>query len=71
MNPLFNSNVPQTPQMQMISPMNFIQQFNQFRQMFRGNPQQQVQQLLNSGQMTQEQFEQYKSTAQQMMNMFR
>ena len=71
MNPLFNSNVPQVPQIQMRSPMNFIQQFNQFRQMFRGNPQQQVQQLLNSGQMTQEQFEQYKSTAQQMMNMFR
>lgn len=61
MNPLFNlfnqnQNMPY--------PMNMIQQFNQFRQTFQGDPRQQVQQLLNSGQMTQEQFNQLSSMAQ-------
>ena len=32
---------------------NMIQQFNQFRANFQGDPQQQVQQLLSSGKMTQ------------------
>lgn len=35
---------------------NLINQFNQFRRNFRGDPQQQVQQLLNSGRITQDQF---------------
>ena len=51
------------------NPMNNIQglmkNFNQFRQAFKGDPQQQVQNLLNSGRMTQEQFNQYKSMADQ------
>lgn len=51
--------------------MNMVQRFNQFRQMFQGDPQQQVQQLLNSGQMTQQQFEQLKGQAQQIMQMFK
>ena len=33
-----------------------IRQFQQFRNNFTGNPQQQVQQLLNSGRVTQEQY---------------
>lgn len=33
-----------------------ISRFNQFKQNFTGNPQQQVQQLLNSGRITQEQY---------------
>ena len=37
---------------------NIIQQFNQFKQNFRGNPQEQVQQLLNSGKVTQAQYDQ-------------
>lgn len=45
--------------------MNMVQQFNQFRSTFQGNPQQKVQELLNSGQMTQEQFNQLSSMAQQ------
>lgn len=61
MNPLFNM-FGQQPQMPF--PMNMIQQFNQFRQTFQGDPQQRVQQLLNSGQMTQEQFNQLSSMAQ-------
>lgn len=33
-----------------------IQQFNNFRKNFTGDPRQQVQQLLNSGKVTQEQY---------------
>ncbi len=51
-------------------PMNpLIQRFQQFRQTFTGNPQQQVQQLLNSGRITQAQYNQAVQTAQQMMKM--
>ena len=41
-----------------------IQQFNQFRQTFQGDPRQQVQDLLNSGKMSQEQYNQLYSMAQ-------
>ena len=44
---------------------NLIQQFQQFRASFQGNPQQQVQQLLNSGKMSQEQFNQLAGLANQ------
>lgn len=33
-----------------------ISQFNKFKASFQGNPQEQVQQLLNSGKMSQEQY---------------
>lgn len=46
------------------NPIQMIQQFNQFRQNFQGNPRQQVQNLLDSGQMSQEQFNQLSSMAQ-------
>ena len=35
---------------------NLLKQFNQFRQGFSGNARDQVQQLLNSGRVTQEQY---------------
>lgn len=35
-----------------------IQQFQQFKNNFKGDPKQQVQQMLNSGQITQEQYNQ-------------
>jgi len=44
-------------------------QFNQFANSFQGNPQQQVQQLLNSGRMTQQQFNDLYSAARQIQNM--
>lgn len=51
----------------------FQQQFAQFQQQFQGggglNGQQQVQQMLASGQMTQEQFEQCRRMANQMTGM--
>ena len=37
-------------------PFAMIQQFIQFANGFKGNPQQEVQKLLNSGQMSQEQY---------------
>ena len=48
-------------------PMQMIQQFAQFRRMMQGrNPQQMVQNLLQSGQMTQAQFEQLKQQASEL-----
>lgn len=48
------------PLYQMMNPQennnNVLAQFNKFRQSFRGNPQEQVQQLLNSGRITQQQY---------------
>lgn len=47
---------------------NFMKSFEQFKQNVQQNginPQQQVQQLLNSGQMTQEQFNQLRAMANQ------
>ena len=37
---------------------NVLQQFQQFRQSFKGNPQEQIQQLLNSGRISQAQYNQ-------------
>jgi hypothetical protein len=48
-----------------------IQQFQQFRRNFKGDPRQQVQDLLNSGKMTQEQLDQCTSMAQQLQNILR
>lgn len=42
---------------------NLLSQFNQFRSTFSGNPEQQVKQLLQSGRMSQEQFNQLAQTA--------
>lgn len=49
----------------------FMQKFQQFRQMFTGNAQQQVQQLLNSGRVSQAQYNQAVNMAQQMANQFK
>lgn len=60
-NPLFDAfgggQPPQKP--------NMLQQFQQFMSNFRGNPKQKVQELLKNGQMTQEQFNQFSSIANQ------
>lgn len=61
-NPLYNSMKGQ-------GQPNIIQQFNQFRQNFRGDPQQQVQQLLNSGKITQQQYNQAVQKARMLQNM--
>lgn len=48
-----------------------ISQFNQFRSTFTGNPEQKVKQLLQSGQMTQEQFNQFAQTANQLRSLLK
>ena len=62
-NPLFGL---LSGQMQM-NPM--LQKFNQFRQMFKGDPQQQVQQMLNSGKISQAQYNQAVQMANQVAQM--
>lgn len=46
-----------------------MQQFNQFRQTFQGDPRQHVQNLLDCGQMSQEQFNQLQQMAAQLQKM--
>lgn len=48
---------------------NVLNQFNQFRSQFNGNPEQQVKQMLASGKMTQEQFNQLSQMANQLRGM--
>ena len=50
---------------------NFINQFNQFRQTFMGNPEAQVKQMLQNGQMSQAQFEQLAKTANQLRQLIK
>ncbi len=62
-NPLFNQMQPQNQFTQM------MQRFQQFRQTFQGDPRQQVQQLLNSGKVTQQQYDRAVQMAQQFQRM--
>lgn len=68
-NPLFN----QMGGGQMLGPMGqmqqFMSQFQQFKANFKGNPQQEVQKLLNSGQLTQQQYTQLQQAASQIARM--
>lgn len=48
---------------------NIIQRFQQFQQMFRGNPQEQVQQLLNSGKVSQSDYNKAVQMANQLRGM--
>lgn len=63
MNPLFNmmNSQPQSN--------GLLQRFQQFQQMFRGDPRQQVQQLLNSGRVSQEQYNNAVQMARQLQQM--
>lgn len=48
---------------------NMLQQFMQFSQNFRGDPRMQIQQMLNSGQISQIQYNQAVQIAQQLQRM--
>lgn len=50
---------------------NMLGEFHKFKQSFSGDPQQQVRQLLDSGQMTQQQFQQLSQAATQFQQMMR
>ena len=69
---MFPINQPQNPVLAMFGSMqNFTNQFNAFKQAFNPqgmNPQMIVQNMLNNGQMTQSQFNQYSMMADQIMN---
>ena len=64
-NPLFNMFGQNRGQMN--SPLsnmtNLINQYNNFRSTFQGDPEQKVKDLLNSGQMTQAQFDELSQAA--------
>jgi hypothetical protein len=49
--------------------LNMINQFNQFKSSFTGDPRQQVQQLLNNGKMSQSQLNQLMQMANQFQNL--
>lgn len=51
--------------------MNLLQQFKQFRSTFQGNPQEQVQQLLRSGRVSQAQYENAVKMAQQLQGLLK
>lgn len=57
------------PLYQQMSGGNVLQRFQQFRQMFTGDPKQQVQQLLNSGKVSQAQYNQAVQMANQLRQM--
>ena len=61
-NPIFNAMMQNTPLGGMQS---LIQQYRQFREAFQGDPQQKIQEMLNSGQITQEQVNRARSMATQ------
>lgn len=60
MNLLYNQFNPQN---------NVLQRFNQFRNQFKGDPRQQIQQMLNSGQISQAQYNQAVQQAQMLQRM--
>lgn len=65
MNPLYNEMRTNTV------PDNFLSKFQQFRQNFKGNPQEQVQQMLNSGRVSQADYNRAVQMAQQFQKMFK
>ena len=72
-NPIFNAMKQQQQMSNNNSPfgnfMNMVKNFNQFKSQFNGDPQQQVQQLIDSGKMSQEQFNQLSNMAKQFQSM--
>ena len=68
MSSLFNEFQQPNPSNQMGE---LINQFNKFRSTFMGNPEQQVKQLISSGKMSQEQFNQFAQTANQLRQLIK
>ena len=66
MNPLFGMFGPKQPANPML---NLMTQFQNFKMGFQGDPRQKVQELLDSGQMTQEQLNQLMAMANQFKSM--
>ena len=54
-----------------MNPMQLVQSFMQFKQNFNGNPQQMIQQAIQSGRINQQQLNQAQQMATQLQNMMR
>ena len=68
-NPLFNvlgGGIPQGN-----GPMQMIQQFMQFKQNFKGNPKAEVEKMLQSGRISQQQLNQVQQMAGQFQNLLK
>ena len=63
MNPLYQ-------QMQTKQSNNIIDRFNRFKQNFKGNPREQIQSMLNSGKITQAQYDEAVRKANQIKSLF-
>lgn len=59
------------PLYQMMSNNNLVQQFQQFKNTFKGDPKEKVQQMLNNGQITQEQVNRAVQMAEQFKTILR
>ena len=68
MNPIYQMMMGNMPGNNMMS---LLQRFQEFRQQFRGNPQAQVQQMLQSGQISQAQYDNAVNMANQLRNLMR
>ena len=66
-NPLFNALGGGMPQGN--GPMQMIQQFMQFKQNFKGDPKAEVEKILQSGQISQQQLNQVQQMAEQFQNL--
>lgn len=53
------------------SPMQMIQQFRQFKSNFKGNPEEEIQKMLQSGKISQEQLNKAQQMANQFQSMFK
>lgn len=56
---------------QYANPSNMIQRFQEFRRNFSGNPQEIIRQMMNSGKISQEQYNQAVQTANRLMKMMK
>ena len=68
-NPLFNALGGGMPQGN--GPMQMVQQFMQFKQNFRGDPKAEVQKMLQSGKISQQQLNQVQQMAGQFQNLLK
>lgn len=59
------SGAPAPAPSQQMNPMQMLQQFQQFRNSFKGNPQQMIQQMLQSGKISNPQLQQAMQMAKQ------
>ena len=69
-NPLFNDLRGNRPPINNNMLAQMMSEFNKFKSSFNGDPKAEVQKLLNSGQMTQDQYNRLSQMANQLRNIF-